>query len=116
MAEYLMSAIELKAVNYIEKPIDLTEIRNAVAKAVVQLESELKDELIHSGFQKTLPIIHEEIVSALISPDLNWEKFSQDFIPLYFTWSKIGNYSVSCIRRAESLPMIQRQRNFSPVF
>ena len=33
--EYLMSAIELKAVNYIEKPIDLTEIRNAVAKAVV---------------------------------------------------------------------------------
>lgn len=110
--EYLMSAIELKAVNYIEKPIDLTEIRNAVAKAVVQLESELKDELIHSGFQKTLPIIHEEIVSALISPDLNWEKFSQDFIPLYFTWSKVGNYSVSCIRPGRKLTNDSEAKKF----
>ncbi|WP_321015760.1 response regulator, partial [Hungatella effluvii] len=71
--EYLMSAIELKVVNYIEKPIDVVEIRKAVSKAVMQLESEQKEELIHDGFQKALPIIHEEIVSALVSPGLDWQ-------------------------------------------
>lgn len=101
--EYLMSAIELKAVNYIEKPIDLTEIQKTVSKAVVQLETEQKEELIHNGFQKTLSLVHEEIVSALVSSDLNWAKFSQDFIPLYFKWSKIGNYSLACIRPGKKL-------------
>lgn len=101
--EYLMSAIELKVVNYIEKPIDVVEIRKAVSKAVMQLESEQKEELIHDGFQKALPIIHEEIVSALVSPGLDWQRFSQDFIPLYFEWTKIGNYSLSCIRPVKKL-------------
>lgn len=110
--EYLMSAIELKAVNYIEKPIDLAEIQKAISNAVVQLESERKEELIHDGFQKTLPIVHEEIVSALVSPGLDWAKFSQDFIPLYFKWSKIGSYSLSCIRPGKKLAGDAASRTF----
>lgn len=101
--EYLMSAIELKAVNYIEKPVDAVEIGKAVEKAVQQLESEQQEELIHVGFQKTLPLIHEEIVSALISPDFDWERFSRDYVPLYFQWNKIGTYRLACIRTAKKL-------------
>lgn len=101
--EYLMSAIELKAVNYIEKPVDAVEIGKAVEKAVQQLESEQQEELIHVGFKKTLPLIHEEIVSALISPAFDWERFSRDYGPLYFHWSKIGSYRLACIRIAARL-------------
>lgn len=38
--EYLKSAIKLKAVSYVEKPIDLEEIRLAIQAAVSELESE----------------------------------------------------------------------------
>lgn len=111
--ENLMSAIELKAVTFIEKPIELEEIKAAVHQAVLQLEQEKEEELIHDSFQKTIPIIHEKIIGALLSPFLNWEHFARNFIPLYFSWNKIGNYSVVCIRTFKKLTSPDRIREIT---
>lgn len=96
--EYLLSAIHLKAVNYIEKPVNLAEIQKAVLTAVEQLKSEMAEELIHNSFHQTRTLANSKMITALISPFTDWVKFESDFIPLFFHWNKIGNYSVICLQ------------------
>lgn len=96
--EYLISAIELKAMNYLEKPVDLEELKKTVRNAVDQLRSELQEELIHNSYQLTLSMVRDEIVMSLLDPELDWKQFEKNFIPLYFSWGKVGSYNLICIR------------------
>lgn len=49
--EYLKSAIHLKAVNYIEKPIDLEECRQALENACAEIDRKNRQEVQLSAFQ-----------------------------------------------------------------
>ncbi|OCT15073.1 AraC family transcriptional regulator [Paenibacillus pectinilyticus] len=69
--EYLLSAIQLKAANYIEKPIHLETVRSAVEKAVVQRQEEedriMTEKRLHAGYERSLPFLKQDIVRRLIS-------------------------------------------------
>lgn len=77
--EYLKDAIRLNAVNYVEKPIDLQELTEAIQKSVSlrkqeQLEVE-ESKNINALLNSSLPFIRQTVVTQLISgrgitPDL----------------------------------------------
>ncbi|MBW7453302.1 response regulator [Paenibacillus sepulcri] len=69
--EYLKSAIQLKALNYIEKPIDFDELKEALQTAVnLRLEEQLNKQRV-SELNRTLlesiPLIKAEIASQLMT-------------------------------------------------
>ncbi|SDW14842.1 response regulator [Paenibacillus sp. CF384] len=69
--EYLKSAIHLKALNYIEKPVNLEEVRSAVQLAVqVKLDERKKqseDRRLQAGVDRSLPFLRQEMVRKLIA-------------------------------------------------
>ncbi|KRF10059.1 hypothetical protein ASG89_00475 [Paenibacillus sp. Soil766] len=69
--DYLISAIQLKAANYIEKPINLDIVRGAVEKAVEQRREEdervLTEKRLQSSYDQSLPFLKQDIVRRLIS-------------------------------------------------
>lgn len=62
--EYLKAAIKLKAISYVEKPIDLEEIKESIKEAIVNHKSivfnqqSVKDNRYDSMFQLTLKMIY----------------------------------------------------------
>ena len=81
--EYLKSAIQLKAFSYVEKPIDMEEIKNTVQNAVSicmeekgkkRIEGEMKSKLnesIHLVKQK----LALELLNSSVNTETLWEKF-----------------------------------------
>ena len=72
--EYLKSAISLKALTYLEKPIKLGEVRAALESAVQLCEEESrkrKEEIqLQSDIDRSLPFLRQEMVRKLITlPD-----------------------------------------------
>lgn len=69
--EYLKSAIHLKALSYIEKPVNLEEVRRTVEEAVQQRREEQKKAESHGLLQadpdRSLSILRQEMVRRLIS-------------------------------------------------
>ncbi len=67
--EYLMSAIKLKAIDYVEKPININELKSVIEKAVELCYKEQKkkqqEHMINSTIQATVPIIKNEIALQL---------------------------------------------------
>jgi len=63
--EYLMSAIKLKASNYIEKPLQITRLRDVLDEAVkIYMENEynkLKSIMVENNFKISMPLIKNEI-------------------------------------------------------
>lgn len=60
--EYLKSAIDLKAVNYIEKPLDLEELQVAIEKSVQLIEGNKKRERI---YRNSKPFVQNDFVLKL---------------------------------------------------
>lgn len=72
--EYLMSAIRLNALDFIEKPINLDKVKEAVHRAVVSRRNEEKKRLderqMQNAYDEGLPYLRQEMVRKLISvPD-----------------------------------------------
>lgn len=72
--EYLMSAIRLNALDYIEKPINLDKVREAVREAVESRKHEEKKRLeerqLQDAYDEGLPYLRQEMVRKLITvPD-----------------------------------------------
>lgn len=69
--DYLKSAIHLKALTYIEKPVNPVEVRSAVKTAVLLCQEEEKKYKVELQFQKdidrSLPYLRQEMVRKLIS-------------------------------------------------
>ena len=67
--EYLKSAIKLKAIDYVEKPINIKELKSVIEKAVDLCKQEQKkkqqEHVINSGIQASAPIIKNEIALQL---------------------------------------------------
>ncbi|MFC5467223.1 response regulator [Cohnella suwonensis] len=69
--EYLKSAIHLKAFTYIEKPVNLDEVREAVESAIAQRREEVKrredERQLQAGFDRSLPFLRQEMVRKLVA-------------------------------------------------
>lgn len=68
--EYLKAAIKLSAVNYVEKPIDLMELTEAIQKAV----NLLKEEALNMTLSENFNLIRPRLVQNLIHSDVNVEE------------------------------------------
>ncbi len=62
--EYLKAAIHLNAVSYVEKPLDLGELKDVIKKAVTLY---IEDENKKSALLEGLPLIRQNIVFKLIA-------------------------------------------------
>lgn len=75
--EYLMSAIKLKASNYIEKPLQISRLRDVLEEAVKHhMENEykqLKSIMVENNYKISMPLIKNEIALLVIreSADMN---------------------------------------------
>lgn len=87
--EYLMKAIHLNAVNYVEKPVDIMEIREVVKRAV-DMHREKKSRLFESHklkscIQDNLPCIRQDIALHLLQPDY----------PAEYAEQKLSDYAIN---------------------
>jgi two-component system response regulator YesN len=68
---YLKSAISLKALHYIEKPIDIDELRDAVQQAVelnfVEMRNLQQADRLQRSVQASIPLIKAEIAEELLN-------------------------------------------------
>ena len=76
--EYLKAAINLGVVSYVEKPINLDEIKSVVSKTVELLQKE-KEEIkaqntLNSAFSHNLPYIKQNIALKLVSEAVDLEE------------------------------------------
>ncbi|MDF2513447.1 MAG: two component transcriptional regulator, AraC family [Herbinix sp.] len=99
--EYLKSALQLKIYNYIEKPLNVSEIESVVSAVVQELENESskkeKEAILVSGIEKSLPVMKQEIALALINSNLDYNHFKSKYSPLYFNWQEESTLFVCCI-------------------
>ncbi len=67
--EYLKSALHLKAITYLEKPVNLEEVRAAVEEAVGAHAEEIRkrqhEERLQDGFDRYLPFLRQVMVRRL---------------------------------------------------
>jgi len=100
--EYLKSAIHLKAVSYIEKPIDLAEVEAVVGQAVESYreeENRKKDaERLQSSLKQTRPLIRQKIALDLIKGNTDLEKLSVKYDDPTLELSGTSPFICCCIR------------------
>ena len=76
--EYLKSAIHLKAVSYIEKPLDLEEVKsvvkNAVSACIEETKSKAANERLKNSLADSLPLIREEMALKITKENADPEK------------------------------------------
>ena len=70
--EYLKSAIQLSAVNYIEKPIEPSEILEALKKSILQVEEERRRNAMEQEYKAHFKGVLEEIPEEDLVP-ASWQ-------------------------------------------
>jgi two-component system, response regulator YesN len=81
--EYLKAAIHLNAIRYIEKPINLDEVIEAVKKAVAlvleETEKILAEKKIRAALSQNLQIIRRNLIASLASRKADYGEFADSF-------------------------------------
>lgn len=70
--EYLKSAIQLSAVNYIEKPIEPSEIIEALKKSILQIKEEKRRQAMDEEYRSHFKGVLEEIPEEDLVP-VSWQ-------------------------------------------
>lgn len=98
--EYLKAAITLKAVSYVEKPLDVNELEEALASAVSLHEEERKQQQMISLSREKERLLKRQIALKLIRPQWNEESMLQEMELLSESISpKAG--AVTCLVRMD---------------
>lgn len=93
--EYLLSAIALHVDKFIEKPLDLQEVTDAVEYSASLLRQEIKNtKKLQNDTSDLLPIIQKDILQKILSPNPSWEDWQKIYYNNYFTWSRTDPVSV----------------------
>ena len=81
--EYLKSAIHLKAINYIEKPVNRKEIQSAVRSSVELCREETvktaETEKLKSSLAESIPLIRQEIALELVKENADLPKLLEKY-------------------------------------
>jgi two-component system, response regulator YesN len=85
--EYLKSAIKIGAVDYIEKPVVLKELKavleNTVKLCNMETESKIKEDLLNQKILNEMNYFKQELISKLIHPGTNFEILKQEIKDIY---------------------------------
>ena len=86
--EYTKKAINSSVCEYLLKPVEETELRNVLIKAIDKIHTKLKDRMeqiqVQEKMQQTVPLLQEKLLNSLVSPeDFGKEKIIEEL-------SKIG--------------------------
>ncbi|WP_239618642.1 response regulator transcription factor [Cohnella mopanensis] len=82
--EYLKSAIHLKALSYVEKPVKLEELTSAIRESVYQCQAETANRTL------TRSVIRHRILAKLLKEPLSYEELREEFgdhVPSFFNKS-----------------------------
>lgn len=81
--EYLLSAIDLQAVNYVEKPINinhLTDILRDTASSIIRNREKHNENIQKSSrLEESIPIILQHIALYLLTPQANIQEIEEKF-------------------------------------
>jgi two-component system response regulator YesN len=76
--QYLKSAIKLRAVSYVEKPIELSDLHDALRLAVSQTRSTRLNHKVETNlFSAAMPLISSELALAITKPQSSKERISE---------------------------------------
>lgn len=86
--EYTKKAINSSVYEYLLKPVEESELRNVLKKAIDKIHAKLKDRMeqiqVQEKMQQTVPLLQEKLLNSLVSPeDFGKEKIIEEL-------SKIG--------------------------
>lgn len=99
--EYLISAIQIQAKQYIEKPIVLSEVESIMCSVINEIKAEkIEHDTAHDlvrGLREAEELVEQYIVSSLISCDLNPNTLYKKYGKLYFTWQEDADCTPVCI-------------------
>lgn len=70
--EYLKSAIQLSAVNYIEKPVEIDEVVSALKQAILQVTKQRKNEELEAEYRKHFDGLLMDVPEDDLIP-ANWQ-------------------------------------------
>ena len=100
--EYLKSAISLKAVRYIEKPISMDEIQELVRNCVYSIYNKRTDVQRHCDMLRMLDhsrmLVQQEILRRLYVDAKCAEQLRGQYGEAYFSWQDTGSYSACAFR------------------
>lgn len=93
--EYLKAAIHLSAVSYVEKPLDLGELKDVIKKAVTLY---IEDENKKSALSEGLPFIRQSIVFKLIGRKAVPEELLKDLQMVNIPFKAEGLFTAIIIK------------------
>ncbi len=93
--EYLKAAIHLNAVSYVEKPLDLGELKDVIKRAVTLY---IEDENRKSALSEGLPLIRQNIVFKLIARKTIPEELIKDLQMVNVPFRIDGSFTVIIIK------------------
>lgn len=89
---YLKSAITLKAVSYVEKPIDLEEIKKVLTLTVIECKKEKEDQ------KNNLKVTIQELCIDLLSSHPNLDHLGKKIDAMNLNFPSNGRYVVSALK------------------
>ncbi len=90
--EYLKSAIELKAVNYIEKPLDIEKIKKVIKIAVEECIAEKKERVKNQTFSK------EKLCLELLNNKIQIDYIKKNILSLSLDFPENGKYATIAVK------------------
>lgn len=93
--EYLKGAIQLEAVSYVEKPISIEEVEEALLQAVEkQRKNRQKKEKIRRLVTENYSMTAKHLIEKMSIPHVKRELLEQDFKKLQMDWESMQGFSV----------------------
>ena len=93
--EYLKGAIQLEAVSYVEKPISIEEVEEALSRAVdKQRKNKQKNDKIRRLVTENHSMTARHLIEKMSIPHLKRELLEQDFAKLRVDWSEMQKFAV----------------------
>lgn len=79
--EYLKSAIQLQAINYIEKPVNIEEVKAVILQTISLCKTEQEKKRLEAELQckvkESLPLLRERLCLELTTSHHSWESIKQ---------------------------------------
>jgi two-component system, response regulator YesN len=99
--EYLKTAINLKAVSYIEKPLNVEEIKSVVRETVELCRQEEKkradDEHLRSSLNESLPLLRQEATLELLKDGADIAQLRSKYGISLLRLPETGPFTAACI-------------------
>jgi two-component system, response regulator YesN len=109
--EYLKAAITLKAISYVEKPLDVDELNDALASAVAEYDTERKQQQLLSLTTERTHLLKRQIAHTLIRSHRDDEALAKELSFLSEPISLMSS-AVTCMLKLErehpELDMLER--------